>query len=407
MMATTAGSGTRALSWPARAGSTMLAMLLAAGPLAAQDSRAALVAEQQAAKAKSLAPPAPSRAEQVFRRFTSGLVHTTSGFYPTVDSIYGGGGFSLGGGYRRTFGDASIWDVHGLYSVKGYKLLELTTLSRDLSGNLELRGSLGWRDATQVGFYGVGADTSPDQRANFRMKQGYGGLAALVTAARPLVFGAGATYEAYTLDEGRGRAPSIEERYTAETAPGLGDSPSFLHSTASAAIDWRPSAGYARRGGLYQVQYHRYADFDDTHSFDRLDLEVIQHVPVMRETWVLSTRGRVQTTLGDDAVPFFLLPSLGSGSTLRGYHSWRFRDRHSLLLQGEWRWFPNRYGLDLALFVDAGKVTSDRGALDLDGLKTDVGIGARFHGPAQTPVRIELARGSEGWNLVFSGRAAF
>ena len=55
-------------------------------------------------------------------------------------------------------------------------------------------------------------------------------------------------------------------------------------------------------------------------------------------------------------VPYFLLPSLGSGSTLRGYSSWRFRDRHSLLMSGEFRWIPNRLGLDMAMFYDTGKV---------------------------------------------------
>ena len=102
-----------------------------------------------------------------------------------------------------------------------------------------------------------------------------------------------------------------------------------------------------------------------------------------------------------------MLPALGSGSTLRGYSSWRFRDRHSLLLQAEWRWIPNRYGLDMALFFDAGKVTHRRAELDLHGLKSDFGIGLRLHGPGATPVRVELARGNEGMNVVFSGSAVF
>jgi hemolysin activation/secretion protein len=109
----------------------------------------------------------------------------------------------------------------------------------------------------------------------------------------------------------------------------------------------------------------------------------------------------------DDIVPFFLLPSLGSGSTLRAYTSWRFRDRHSLLLSGEFRWIPNRPGLDMAIFYDAGKVTPEWKDLSLDHLKSNVGIGVRFHTLVATPLRIELARGSEGFNLVFAGSAAF
>ena len=134
----------------------------------------------------------------------------------------------------------------------------------------------------------------------------------------------------------------------------------------------------------------------------------MQHIPLLRETWVLSLHGLLQTTLDDgDTVPFFLLPSLGSGSTLRGYGSWRFRDRHSLLMSGEWRWIPNRMGLDMAMFYDTGKVASSWDGLSLKGLAHDVGVGIRFHGPLSTPLRVELARGREGLHLVFSGSAAF
>ena len=52
--------------------------------------------------------------------------------------------------------------------------------------------------------------------------------------------------------------------------------------------------------------------------------------------------------------------------------------------------------LDAALFYDAGKAVSRRGDLDFSGLKSDVGAGVRLHGPSQTVLRIEAARGREG-----------
>jgi outer membrane translocation and assembly module TamA len=61
----------------------------------------------------------------------------------------------------------------------------------------------------------------------------------------------------------------------------------------------------------------------------------------------------------------------------------------------------------MAVFYDAGKVTSRRQDLDFDGLKTSVGVGIRFHSPMATPLRIELAKGREGPHLVFAGSAAF
>lgn len=375
----------------------------------AQSSRAEVIAAEQAEKATQLRPHEPTAAERVSIRIHETLTELRSGFYPNVGSVYSGGGFALGPGYRRFYGDRSLWDVKGLYSIRSYKLVELSTdSSGHAEGRLDLYARAWWRDATQVAFYGLGIDSPRDARTNVRMKQGSatGGL-----RVRPLpwtLLGSSLSYEDFTLENGRGAAPSVQTVHTPQSAPGLGINPTYVHTTLSAGIDWRPSAGYARTGGLYAIEYHNYADRDSTHSFDRIDGEIVQHIPILRENWVLSLRGQVQTTLDEaDVVPYFLLPALGSGSTLRAYSSWRFRDRHSELVSVEWRWIPNRFGLDMAFFYDAGKVTAQRSDLDFTGLKSNFGIGARFHGPASTPLRIDVARGREGLHLVFAIGPAF
>jgi Omp85 superfamily domain len=384
-------------------------LVLAPGqPLAGQELRSSLIAAEQAEKAKALDIYVPNAAERWIVGVKRELLDDPNGFYPYFGSVYSGGGFTLGAGYRRFYGDRTHADVKGLYSFKNYKLLEVSTDSTGHArGRVDLHARAGWRDATQIAFHGLGTD-SPEERTNFRMTQAYVGGDVRARPGGHSVFGAGLSYEDFTLDEGAGESPSIEQVFTPATAPGLGASPAYVHATAYGGIDWRPSPGYARRGGLYGVTYHAYADRGDTYSFDRVDAELVQHIPILRETWVLSLHGRLQTTLDDDdAVPFFLLPSLGSGSTLRGYSSWRFRDRHSLLMSAEWRWIPNRSGLDMAIFYDAGKVAPRFDDISLDGLKSDVGVGVRFHSLAATPLRIELARGSEGMRLVFAGDAAF
>lgn len=379
-----------------------------APPALAQESRVATIAAAQAEKAKQLAPRRPGTAERALNWVQEELIEAPSGFYPLFGSVYSGGGFTFGAGYRQYYGDRTHWDLKGLYSLKSYKLVELSTDSLGhADGRLDLHARVGWRDATQVPFHGLGIGSSRD-RTNFGLAQAYGGADLAFRPVAWTILRAGASYEDYSIGEGGGRSPSIEEVFTRATAPSLGDEPVYVHTMGSAGIDWRPAAGYARRGGLYEVRYHNYADRDDTYSFDRLDAEVIQHLPILRENWVISLRGLAQTTLDDDdVVPFFLLPSLGSGDTLRGYSAWRFRDRHSLLMTAEFRWIPNRNAMDVALFYDAGKVAGRRRDLDFDNLKSDVGIGVRFHSPLATPLRIELAKGTEGLRLVFAGSAAF
>jgi Omp85 superfamily domain len=391
-------------------GAALAVVLLLGQPAAvsAQDSRQEEIAAAQAEKAKTLAPYVPSKAEQRILQVQHALFSVPNGFYPYFGSAYRGGGPTVGAGYRQYVGDNTHWDLRGLYSIKNYKLIELTTDSWNLaSGRIDLHARTGWRDATQVAYYGLGQN-SPKDRTNFRMKQATVGGTLGARPGGSSVFGASAAYEDYTLENGSGSAPSIEEVFTPATAPGLGANPSYLHTSASAGIDWRPSPGYARHGGLYQVTYHNYADTDDTYSFDRVDGEIVQHIPIVRENWVISLHGLVQTTLDDDdTVPYFLLPSLGSSHSLRAFGSWRFRDRHSILTSGEFRWIPSRLALDMAFFYDAGKVTSRREDLSLTHLRHDIGVGIRLHSPLATPLRIDVARGNEGVRLTIAGGAAF
>ena len=216
-------------------------------------------------------------------------------------------------------------------------------------------------------------------------------------------------YEDYKNEEGQGERPSIETRYDAASAPGLFQNLKYIRSQGTAAIDWRTSPGYSRKGGYYGVTLHDFADRDKTYSFRRLDGEIIQHLPILRENWVLSFRGRVQTTLDDDDnVP--VLPAAvarereHAARVLDGAlpRSARTADDGRVPLDSE----PPRarHGALLRRRQGEPPVASD---LDFNGLKTDWGIGARFHGPTATPIRLEMARGSEGWRLVISSSAAF
>ncbi len=374
-----------------------------------QDTRAGAIAAEQADKATRLAPQEPHWVENLILTARQTILEQPSGVYPYFESVYSGGGFTLGAGYRRFTGDRTQWSVAGLYSIAGYKLIEASTTSPGhWRGRLDLRGAAGWRDATQVDYYGLGIESPADAGAAFRMQQAYAGGDLTARPIPWLLLTAGAAYEDYTLKDPTNDSISVEGTFTPETAPGVGANPAYVRTTISAAIDTRSAADYARRGGLYKISRHHFADVDRVHTFTRADAEVVQHIPILRENWVISLHGRLESTLGDDdQVPYFLLPSLGSGSTLRGYSSWRFRDRHAALVSGEWRWIPNRLALDLAIFYDTGMVAPRLDDMTADRFISNYGIGVRFHGPARTPLRVELARGREGTRIVFAASAAF
>jgi hypothetical protein len=392
-----------------------IAVIVMATPLFAQSSaqtREGDIIAAQKAKARDLKPPELGRVEAWVNRVEDGLLGGGQvRWHPFFENAYAGGGFTLGAGYLFYVSSYNTLDVRGSITPAGYKRIEAEFLAPRL---FERRGSLsvvaGWREATRVGFYGFGtASTSTDDRANYSFTQPYAQALLGVRPTRGLVIFTGG-FEVSQWDQGAGggSAPSIEEVYSPATLPGLGASPTYLHSQGSVALDWRTAPGYTRTGGYVGVTGHDFFDPDDQYSYRRLDYDAIQHIPVRRDTWVVALRGRVETTFVDDnqTIPFFMHPALGGGSTLRGFSSWRFRDRHSLLLTAEWRVLVNRF-LDTAVFYDAGKVTSRISDLSLDGLKSDYGFGFRFHGPRVTPLRIELAKSNEGLSLVFSSKGPF
>ena len=128
----------------------------------------------------------------------------------------------------------------------------------------------------------------------------------------------------------------------------------------------------------------------------------------MREQFVFAFRVLATTTrtsTGDD-IPSVLLPYIGSGDTVRGYANRRFSDRSRALATAEYRWRPSRY-LDMALFFDAGTVAPKLEEISDGRIVTSWGIGTRLHGPNFTALRIDAARGNEGWRLVFAGGQPF
>ena len=376
-------------------------------PAASGQTRAEELARQQAEKSKRLKPNEPGVVERALNRFEENFNDPDTTYF-TFGGLYPSAGFAPGFAYRNAFGHARL-DLGVAYSVKAYKLAHASLRFPSLAANrLELETHVRWTDATQVPFYGLGMQTRRDGRTNYGLTRLDAGGSAVFKPVRWYRIGAGLASERIEDSEGAGSRPSIETYHTPVTAPGLRSDARYIHTRAFTAIDWRESAGYTRRGGLYSLAFNDFRDPDDRLGFQRVDAELRQYVPVLKEHWVLAVRALLQTTTSDDGqvVPYHLLPSLGGARTHRGYTDFRFQDRHLLLLSGEYRWLPSRV-LDMAIFVDAGKVTADRRDLDFNHLETAYGIGARIHGPTVTPLRIDVARGSEGIRLHITGGLTF
>jgi hypothetical protein len=375
---------------------------LASVPASAQDTREGELAAAQAEKATELHAYEPTTAERRIEMVKNSLTAPSS-FYPFIGSVFPGGWLGVGPGYRARFAEGGTFDIHGAWSIKNYKTVDTALVPPSFANHrMQAEFRANWLDAPKVAFYGVGNDSSPAAHTSFLYRTTTIGGSLRVLPASFFAIGGGV--DSIDVKTGAGTAgTSIEQRFTLADTAGLAASPSYIRSRAFAEIDWRESPGYTRSGGLYRVTWSDYHQRNTgPYSFRQLDAEADQFLPLLRENWVIALRALASTTYTDsgNAVPYFLMPDLGGSSRLRGYPAWRFRDRNRLLLTGEYRWMAGQF-VDMAIFLDAGKVAPTRSDLDLTKLKTSYGVGIRFHMPSATLLRMEVARTAEGTSLVF------
>ena len=382
----------------------VVAILSSAIPAFAQSTRTEAIAEQQAEKAKALGVEGPSRTERVIRQvLLSPLLSGGDGVYPWFGTVFSGTGMAVGVGYLKRLENAAYVDVQTGYSVNSSRMARVTVAAPELIYDLvQVDATAQWLDARNVSFYGSGPDSSRTSRMRYDYKPLEIGGNATIKPGRYLSFTGGYSFLDIntTLDAPRFRPGEV---------PGLDRALTFQVARATAAFDWRTSPGYSTRGGYYRATIERYHESGGRPlSFHSREFEVVQLVPLVREQFVLAGRALMTLTTPDSGheVPVMLGPFLGSGTTLRGFANRRFSDRNRLLLSGEYRWRPSRY-LDMALFMDAGQVAPNRRDFDVSEFETAWGIGARFHGPNFSAVRIEAARGREGVRFIFSGSQAF
>jgi hypothetical protein len=337
---------------------------------------------------------------------------TREGWYPKLGSLTTGSGTALGVGYRNSaiFDRVGTLDVWAAGSLKKYFGTRAEATFPELAdGRLFVQGYADHRDYPEEDYFGLGPSSlRADQVSYAQRGESYGGRVAYQPVRRHVYIGGGLEYSNHRLGPGKDDAlPSIETLFDDTTAPGLSAQPDFLRPSVFIEVDYREPR-YARRGGWYRMEFSRFNDRDlDTYSFNRLDVDLRQAVSFLGERRVLWGRAAMSTSdiESDQVQPFYLMPTLGGNSTLRGFRDYRFRGPHAMLLQAEYR-IEIWSALDLAFFYDTGKVAQRRGDLDFSDLEDDYGFGFRFNSDNGIILRVDAAFGSrDGKHLwiVFGG----
>ena len=330
------------------------------------------------------------------------------GFHPVMGGMIPGSGISIGPGYgQHLFGKRAIVDASGAVSLRRSTVMRTRIEWPHLFANrLSVGGEAKYQDYTQLAFFGIGEGSLNTNRTNYRLKDvDVLGFATVRTTPWLSIGSRVGVLRGVKIAPGTSSlSPAIGERFDQVTAPGLTRQPGFLHGDVSVAVDTQDAPGYATSGGRYRLAVAAFQDQNyGQYSFRRLDADAAQHFPIFHKSWVLTLRGRAvltQSAPGQE-VPFYLLPTLGGSSTLRGFADYRFRDRNLVLVNAEYRW-PLIRAMEAAVFYDAGTVARSVRALSMRQLHSDYGVGLRLHNDRRTFLRVDVARSPEGIRTIFA-----
>ncbi|MEE8241066.1 MAG: BamA/TamA family outer membrane protein, partial [Nitrospirales bacterium] len=137
-------------------------------------------------------------------------------------------------------------------------------------------------------------------------------------------------------------------------------------------------------------------------------VEVQRYLPLYRGDRILLLRALLakQSTINDNAIPFYELNSLDLDHGLRGFSRGRWRDRGRLLFNVEWR-YPVWERMQGSLFYDVGQVFRDFRDLESRTFRYSAGMGFRFTTRQQFTFRAHLAISEDGVLAVLKGDLEF
>jgi hypothetical protein len=238
-------------------------------------------------------------------------------------------------------------------------------------------------------YWGIGPDSDKDREATWSWEK-YGGVAAVGLPQRRGIWGsAWVTYERTSVFDGYVVGePDLDDLFPDDVFPEL----ELWGPGANVAIDLRDSRGYPKSGILLTGNAELWRSLGDEEAdWFRYGAELSGHLPLGSHWHILSAKAGVDVAEPEEAggsIPFPYLPALGGSQSLRGFSSWRFRDRAAMYGTAELRWRiwlehaqdPEKAGaIEAALFYDVGQVGPKLEDLDFADREETYGVLARFY----------------------------
>jgi outer membrane protein assembly factor BamA len=333
--------------------------------------------------------------QRVMERFQAGF----AGFHPLVGGIKPGSGFALG----TAFDISKQLKASAQVSMKGYQKYEVAYATPHFLTNhvfAEVRAT--YRDLPEETFYGRGNNTRSEDEAIYGLKDRSVAGQIGINVRKHVKVGGQLGWIDTTASEGtRTVLPSVLDNFSASSLPGFDNTPAYLRTGAIVDVDYRDEPGNPRAGARYTARVSSFKDLDlSLHDFTQYDFDVQQYIPFFNQRRVIALRARttLTRTADSEAIPFYMLPTIGGSDDVRGFEDFRFRDRNAVALNAEYRWEAFS-GMDVALFADAGQVAARVSDMSLRDMKTAAGFGFRFNTAKKVFYRVDVGFSREGTRI--------
>jgi outer membrane protein assembly factor BamA len=333
-----------------------------------------------------------------------------AGFRPVIGGMMPGSGTVFGGGY--IYGQESQYtqfQVNARYSTKGYTqydgMIEFPAPQRNNWLRTQIRAA--YLDYTQINFFGLGNDTSKDDKSFFR-QLGYFVRAGVAADLSRFLEVNGRFERLQTETRDGERDPLMGSLYPG--VPGFGDDKNdFNIFGAGLKLKLFDQWDFPPVGAVISLDGARYDD-QTLEKYDSFKVvgEAGAIIPLGYRNRRIALRFRTAHMQADsgEEVPFYLMETIGGAKTLRGYSEFRFRDTRNLLLNMEYRWELIPF-IDFAFFADTGKVFRNFEDFNLKDLHWGAGWGIRVHAPGDMFFSIDLAGSPEGFVIHLSSGMGF
>lgn len=393
-------------------------------------SRAAQLEALRVSKRDDLEPPEKSFFQRLGQRIdVSGVLDRIPGLNVAGFSIQGGGiqsgaGTTLGLRYEPTQSFLRVDDLLLRFEVQGSErgYAAAKALAGYDNGHWLGYGFARYRHLPQDDLYGIGPDVPKSARADFRRDEGLFGVLLGVSPYWRTQVGVHGSYMTNRIGPGTDRRyPDAHCVFTSTEVPALDRGIDYFILGGFFEFDGRNtrySRSFGRRfaptedrlrglsltaeRGLYLAAEatHYFDQTDGAFDFTRIQVETHQYIPIRRGYEVFAFRQLVSFSQAGSVneVPFYLMETLGGNRTIRGYDTFRFRDRHAVILNAEFRW-QIWLRAQMALFADAGQVFHESDELNPGDFRTGYGVGLRVRSRNHIYGRIEVARSVEGVQL--------